>query len=302
MLALLKILIKRIQVAGLLIAVLFLNACSDGDKNSSLIFEELNESLERSNKAIDAITMASFKSLEEKTKKVESAERASVWIIKADTINLKANTIIEFIEQLKSVSNKGNSEMWKSNQNKLYSKLKNFRKEILSIDSEINSEFEKKIPVFNTDFKEKFKDEYEFEQANFSNSNSAKVKSVLSKFENDVKISQSDLIMFCDLKCGVGCNLGINTITAIISGNSTHFKSGEDIVITAGLGSFSTVSKPQFFINDTFVESSGSGYIKYKMKVKGNTGKYKVPVKIEYINQDGMRTKVYDYVEYTVDK
>ena len=86
MLPILNTLIKRIWIVGVLVCVMFLNACKESDKNSSLIFEELNESLERSNESIEQNISTSMRYLQQLTEKPESSEKGIILLSKAKKV------------------------------------------------------------------------------------------------------------------------------------------------------------------------------------------------------------------------
>jgi hypothetical protein len=85
----------------LVVALVVLVGCRDSDKNSSLIFEELNESLERSNESIRMSTASVQEDLRQKAKKPETAESAAKWLQKADSIHKMSDSIIQFLYGLK---------------------------------------------------------------------------------------------------------------------------------------------------------------------------------------------------------
>jgi hypothetical protein len=150
----------------LVIVLVLLLGCKDSDKNSSLIFEELNESLERSNKAIDAIKMTYLNDLNSKSKQPQTFELAKRWMPKSDSVLSITKRVVDFIESLKTdlrgksgymnvngkTSINDNSQKTVSSLfadgkqlNELSEKLKSFEVEILKVDSSIKAEFENKV-------------------------------------------------------------------------------------------------------------------------------------------------------------
>ena len=174
MLALLKILIKRIQVVGLLICVLILNACSDREKNSSLIFEELNESLERSNKIFEGQIKSSILGIESLTKNPVTFEIGERILKRAETVNSSYSQTIFFVDSLikllKSKNYTEEKEIVKkvfqkdNNANILYEKLFKPGREVFKVDEIIKKEFENYEPISNVKFRNSFKDFKKFEQ------------------------------------------------------------------------------------------------------------------------------------------
>ena len=211
MLPFLNTLIKRTWMVVLLISVMLLNACKDSDKNSSLIFEELNESLERSNETLEQNIAVSIRYLEQLTKMPETAEKSFTLLNKAKIIQSSSLSVIVFIDslntqiknslsvdsQIKYTNNFVTELFIKQNRgNELYRKLINCKDKILSVDERIKKEFENKLPTTNKKFNEIY----------FKNTTISQAIALLSKFKNDVLITENQTILF--LRNSI-CVLGI---------------------------------------------------------------------------------------------
>jgi hypothetical protein len=71
--------------------------------------------------------------------------------------------------------------------------------------------------------------------------------------------------------------------------------------IQAGVGAFTVMNKPEITIDNKKIQIDDSrGVALYKFKSPLKTGKYTVPVKIEYTDVDGTKKTVMGKVEYTV--
>ena len=289
--------VKRILV----IALLALTGCKDSDKNSSLIFEELNESLERSNKAVKYSTIDALEDLKAKLRVPETAEKTSFWFPKADFIYTKSKEIIDLIDSLKLEIKGEDEKVLQQNSGKLYVKLKNFRESVLTCDPEIKKEFEKKISVFDEGFQARFKNENEFYSVNFNITDLSKRKLVLLKAENDVRNIENMIVIYCKNKIGMVDGPGLyDKFQVIVSSNSSVIKGGEEIIIEAGIGEFKTQAMPTFLIGGKNVAMNENGVGTYKIKVGNKSGKYKIPVKISYYKPDGLRKTYEREIEYTV--
>ena len=140
----------------LVIALLALIGCKDSDKNSSLIFEELNESLERSNKAIKLSTIRTLENLKQKIEEPSTAEKGGLWMKKAMMILEASNSLDQFIDSLRKTikqNEAANSYAAKAdfsafeilvNQkygNRLFDSLKNYRTFLFSVDRNLDRIF-----------------------------------------------------------------------------------------------------------------------------------------------------------------
>ena len=123
--------VKRILV----IALLALIGCKDSDKNSSLIFEELNESLERSIKNLELSTIEAINSLESKKQEPVTAERANVWFSRAYSIVENSNKIIGFIDSTQQAVVKMNDDDRRKYSEGLDSMLRKYQDSILAPES-----------------------------------------------------------------------------------------------------------------------------------------------------------------------
>jgi GldM N-terminal domain len=301
MLPFLNTLIKRTWMVVLLMSVMVLNACKDSDKNSSLIFEELNESLERSNRAIEASSTTYLMALSGKQKRAETAERARIWGGLADSIHSKTKNLINFIDSLKLKVKNENFKINDESIGKLFTKLKGHREFVLNQHERIKKEFEKIIIVANSDFNTRFSNKEDFVKTNFSSSLTSKNISALLKFENDVMTTENEIVAYCYHQVPNNYD-GYDKFSPIAFQNSTHFKSGEELIISVGMGSLTLRNLPMFTINGIKVNANDEGIGVYKMKVEEKKGRYKIPVTIEFFNQDGRKVLYSKFLEYTVDK
>jgi hypothetical protein len=278
------------------IVLVALSSCNNSDKNSSLIFEELNESLERSNEAIDNSTNYILLSLESKSHETVTAERAVFWLSKADSIHANAKQLIEFINELKFYSKEKKIDIGQRNSNDLYKRLKVFNEFILNSDPYIKTEFKEGILGLNKNNS----NELEFNQVNFTDKDELKTKTALLKFENDVRVSENRVIAFCNQQALPGCNLAYGMVSAIATSNSTKFGIREELVINLGVGEFNLANKPSFFVNGINIPPNENGIGEYKMSVGNKPGKYKAHVQIKYSLPDGKPSSLEKDIEYTV--
>src|SRR3954451_7409071 len=75
--------------------------------------------------------------------------------------------------------------------------------------------------------------------------------------------------------------------------------SGQELVITAGVGAFSKAAKPSVTVDGSGVGLNAEGIAEYKTTV-GGPGSYTKTVNITYIKPDGTTAHIPKKVEYTV--
>src|SRR6266700_5544605 len=124
------------------------------------------------------------------------------------------------------------------------------------------------------------------------------VLTILSKFQNDVKNSETQLVDYCHDQVGHVVNV-FNKFQAIAQSNTTYAMPGDPIEITAGVGAFNDAAKPKIFVDGNSIPLGPDGTALYKTTASG-VGERNVNVKIEYATPDGSIATVNKIVKYTV--
>ena len=315
MLPFLNTLIKPIRIAAILIGVMVLNACKDSDKNSSLIFEELNESLERSNENLKQDISVSLRYLEQLTKKPESAEKGSILLSKAKMIESYSLSIVALIDSLsKAIEGKINANSFvneskeknfiseifieEKNGEKLYKSIINYRKLILNVDERIKREFEKRRPVADKEFRALFQGDEQFTETYFGGASALRATAILSKFRNDVLSTEYQTILY--LRYSIAITEIIYLPTLLTTQNSKHFKSGDELIVKTGVGTFKAENTKEIMINNSKVNVI-YGMGTYKIKVENKPGKYQIPIRIKVTDADNKEVIFSDEINYTID-
>lgn len=121
---------------------------------------------------------------------------------------------------------------------------------------------------------------------------------ILSKFQNDVKNSESQVVDYCHKKIGE-VEVVYDQFQALAIANANYVMPGDEIEVTAGVGAFSAAAKPTITINGQNIALDSEGAAKYKTKASGS-GKRTIPVMIEYTKPDGTIAKVSKPITYEV--
>lgn len=120
---------------------------------------------------------------------------------------------------------------------------------------------------------------------------------ILSKFQNDVRNSEAQLVDYCHDQIG-SVKIVYDEFEAIAQANTTYAMPGDDIEINAGVGAFSAAAKPRISINGQNIALTGGKAI-YKTTA-GGAGEHSIAVKIEYTKPDGTVAVKNETVKYTV--
>jgi gliding motility-associated protein GldM len=120
---------------------------------------------------------------------------------------------------------------------------------------------------------------------------------ILSKFQNDVKNSESQLVDYIHSQIGA-VKVVYNKFAAIAQANRTYAMPGDDIEVTAGIGAFSDAAQPNITINGQKM-SLTDGKALFKTTASG-AGEHSIAVKIEYTTPEGKKEVKDEIVKYTV--
>ena len=121
---------------------------------------------------------------------------------------------------------------------------------------------------------------------------------ILSKFESDVKNSESQVIDYLHKQIGE-VKIKFDQFDAIVSPSATYVMPGDDLSISAGIGAFSSQAKPEISINGSVYPVNEEGIAEFKTKAEG-TGEHTVNVHIVYAKPDGSKAIKDVPVKYTV--
>ena len=283
------------SIACFVISSLVLISCTNHSKQDVEVIKALNESIESSNRFLAASIAEALISLNSKLNDPCTSERAKVWSSKANKIQELSKDLFDHLENIKQ---KIKDSPVRSEE--IFEKIKNYQKQILQVDPKITDQFQQSLKVFtlgidsSTNHQEKLFQEY------FKNASATSTIALLNKLQNNIRFNEERIITFCNehVVCMIDWITNVNYPFAIQS--STIVMPNESIEITAGLTSFVFNKPPQVYIYDKSIPLNADGFATYKFKVLTKPGKYYIPVKINYIDQDGRQQSIQKEIEYTV--
>lgn len=280
-------------------------------------FKTVNNSLEESNKVVNASTSEIMTSLQAKLADAGTAEKAKIWLphaqevqrLTADLNNYIQNLKDEILKQAGADYAKGDSSykddnldiatrlmVEKGEGKKLLERLEKYKKDILNIDPVIKTQMGNALPIHLEKPKTKNRGNNTWEAAYFRMVPTVAALTILSKFQNDVKTTENKVITFCHEQVGK-VEFRFNQYEPIVGQNATVLLAGQELEIHAGLAAFNSDQKPTVTIGGAVVPLDEKGLAIWKQKVNSSG---KVPVKITYRNQEGQTQEKVVEVEYTV--
>jgi gliding motility-associated protein GldM len=283
-------------------------------------FKTVNRSLENTNATVNASTTSILKSLQEKTTKEETKERALKWYPKAEQVVATSQSLYAYIETLKGKiltlaggkPGDSNGKFDEGNQShvtklmitdgeakKLFDMLSKYKADILKIDPAIDSAFKTSLQIDLSNPPGQDGKVKPWEIAYFNMVPTVAGLTILSKFQNDIKTAENKVVTFCHEQVG-RVDVVFDSYAAIVGQNSNYLMPGQEIEIKAGVGAFSKAAQPTISIGGSSVAIGEEGYALYK-GAAGGVGSHTIPVKISFMNQQTgqMDTREVN-VEYTV--
>ena len=282
-------------------------------------FKTINDSLTTSNNIITDKDKTIFKSLAEKLRDPKTQQLAAVWVPKAEQAQKLSDDVFNYITtiqgQVKAGAGydpaKGEESFQEDNLDaptrilddggegeKLHQRLIQFKKDLLGIDPAIAKQFGKSLPLNLEIPKVKDKTNKSWSAAYFRQTPAIAAITILTKFQNDVKNSESQVIEFCHNQIGQ-IQVVYDQFQAIATASANYLMPGQPLSIFAGVGSFSAAAKPTITVDGQIVPLGADGLAEYKTTAQG-PGSYTKRVNISFIKPDGSTASLVKDIPYTV--
>lgn len=289
-------------------------------------FKVVDRSLMTSNTNLTASSTTIYNSLQAKMLEPATREKATIWNAKAQQAKKLSDEMDAYINTLKTELKKeagskmetvdgqlveeykeddleaatrlfGNEEGGKDRGTQFEKKLKDYKEAMLAIDPEIRAKFINSFPVDVATLYGPDKKPQTFTTAYFHMTPTVAGITLLSKFQNNVKNAENQVVTFCHAKVGE-VQVKFDKTGVLVGQSSNYVMPGQEIQITAGIGAYSSAALPSISMNGSSVpviEGKGT----YKFQATG-AGKHTVPVTVRYKDQDNNDKVETQEVEYTV--
>ena len=288
-------------------------------------FQVVNTSLITSNENIATSNETIYKSLEAKLNDPQSAEKAKIWEPKAMAAKKYSEDLNNYIESLKYDLKKGadlrmkwdkvkkdsvedyrmdnldaSTRLFETNGKgkELEARLQKYKQDMLGIDPAIKTQFESTFPVSIKPPRSQEGSQKDFTQSFFHMTPTIAALTMLSKFQNNVKNAESEIVTYCHSQIGA-VKVIYDQFAALVGQSSNYVMPGQEIQITAGVGAYSKAAQPQITINGAGQSIDADGKAVYKFNASG-AGNHSVPVVVTYTKPDGTKETKSIPVEYTV--
>ncbi len=273
-------------------------------------FKTVNTSLITSNANITASNGTIYKSLQEKLANPQSHEKASIWEPRAMAAKKYSEDLSNYIETLKTDLKKGadlrmkwdkvrkdsvedyrmdnldaSTRLFETNGKgkDLEARLKKYKDDMLGIDPTIKAQFEKTFPVNVVPPPSQDGVQKDFTQSFFHMTPTIAALTMLSKFQNNVKNAESEIVTYCHNQIGA-VEVHMDQVGVLVGQNSNYLMPGQELQITAGVGAYSSAAAPTISINGSNVNvANGQGT--YTTTVSGG-GEHTVNVNVTFRDEN----------------
>ncbi len=179
-----------------IILTILLYSCHAKTGNANV--QALEEGLINSNKAFELSSKMAMLSLKNKLDNPSTAEVAKTWLPRARQIREYSKQVYNFIEALyKKEGGPGPSEI-----SSLYERLKRYKDDVIAIDLSIRKIFSNNLVLTTKSFDESDPGIDGFRKTFFSNAGTEDKTAILTKFQNNIKIIENRLLIFCNESSG----------------------------------------------------------------------------------------------------
>lgn len=287
-------------------------------------FQVVNNSLVTSNTNISASNNTLYKSLEAKLKEPQSMEKAAIWEPKAMKAKQYSAEMFDYIEGLKlDLKKAADLRMrWddkvkdsvedyrmdnldastrlfetKKEGEVLKNRLDQYKQQMLNLDPTIKAQFESTFPVNTTPPPSQDGKKKDFTQSFFHMTPTIAALTMLSKFQNNIKNAESQIVTYCHNQIGA-VEVHMDQVGVLVGQNSNYLMPGQQLQITAGVGAYSSSAAPSISINGSNVPvSNGQGI--YTTTVSG-AGEHTVNVNVTFRDENNKIVTKSAPVKYVV--
>jgi len=313
---------KMINIMYLVLtAILALNVSSE----ILNAFKTIDESFGKSNKGLADRSEKLIRDFSDDSNK-QFAAKVAIWKPRAEKIKEISENLFNQIENFKTelkkesgqkVSNgpfkeddleaatrmflNGTAGQTKGDQ--LFGMLGQYKEEIKKIDIALESQVSAlpdftSIPSSNNSALNAMSPAQKWANIYFHMTPSVAALAILSKFQNDIRNSETQLIEYCYSQIN-SIMIPINKFGVIANASSTLVMAGDEFSITAGLGAYNSDTRPIITIDGANVPLNADGQAIYKT-IASNPGDYTKHITISYKDPSGEQKTTSTDIKYKV--
>jgi gliding motility-associated protein GldM len=290
-------------------------------------FKVVDKSLMTTNNNISASNNDLYSSLEKKMHEPQSVAKATIWEPRAMTAKQLSANINNYIDSLKAALKKGadlrmrynkatqdsveefrednldaSTRLFETNGEgpKLKARLDQYKENMLNIglpDASIRKQFESTFPVNTTPPISQDGTKKDFTQSFFHMTPTVAALTMLSKFQNNVKNAESQIVTYCHNQIGA-VEVHMDKTGVLVGQSSNYLMPGQELTVTAGVGAYSSSGNPTISINGS-KQTVAEGKAIYKTTVSG-AGEHPVNVTVSFRDENNELVTKSETIKYVV--
>jgi hypothetical protein len=296
-----KPLLGAVLVCTIIAGTLSCGGPTPRERQQARLLERLDSNLKKQSDFMLFQTNMVRRALEDRLNDFHQSEKAKRWQPIVEQIHIYTQTAIQNIGQmLFTLKQKPDNRLFDiASGDSVFRILLRYKYHVLNTDEYILKEFSptimEGIPVTNQPTEG---DTKSFVKNTFSQLSNGEVITVLHYWENEIRLTENKLITFCFHQSTTNF-CGIDMISLLIGQSHGSVAPGETLLISAGVGSYSTKASPKIKFNGIPVITE-NGVAQYKIKAPTRKGTYTIPVQITYIDPNGNHVTETKTIAYTV--
>jgi hypothetical protein len=287
------------------VALLFFCACngpSAHEQRQKKLLTKLSATQQAMIEFTRQQTIGLYAGIEDRLKDPVTAEKTKIWEPKAMQVSYASKTITRYFNNMTTSAKTSTAKDWFISSEQaadLYRQLYMYKKTILETDPEIKNVFAGEV-LKDIDTLTDIKDDKSVKAAAayFEHIDKTSEMVMLQNLEQEVALIENKVVTFCFHKTTANF-CGITQELPLITQNSTILQTGEQLIITAGIGSYTYRVKPKVTINGRLVPLSDA-VATYSVKISQGAGKYSIPIDIEYLDESGISRTYNTIISYTI--
>lgn len=277
--------------------LVLITACTSKDGNK-YVLEQVTERLTESNVFIKNSNSQLLDVFQVRSKDSRTLSKAELWQPKALKVQSFADNLISYLDSVKIILNKRNEDrsanrsivktlfITEGQGSRLYQKLNDYKTELKNVDATINKEI--LSPTFLIGkAQNSVGNPAQFAETFFASSTIDEAKAFLNNLQNIVLQSENKCLVLLLQKTTPESDNYHVWPEAVVAQNAQILKTSSELEISAGIASFQKLRGAKVMVGNDNVSLNDKGLAFYKFKTAKRPGRYAIPVKIEFEDEDG---------------
>lgn len=285
-------------------------ASCDTHTQSQELLQKLDSSIATTNSNTTAINGELLDALKWKAEDWKTKEKAMLWLPKAEHVQSLTKNLVNYIVSLKKqlltrAVNQADIKIVKAifleegKSNELFNRLLQYQQALKAIDS--NAYENTKVIFIKNISSDSINNKKSFYYDKFADLTNRETGASLNLLQNNILNAEGKYLRyFLDRMVSHSHTEDYVSFEGIVAQSTKILKAGDELEITAGLGTFSYQRQPTITIGSKIIVLNTQGLAIHKFKTSQKVGHYSLPVKIAFIDQDGKQQERTFTINYSL--